>query len=43
MNRQLQERREQAADRHDAALAADPKRMSEGFRRELHAVIADLT
>ena len=43
MNRQLLQRRELAADRHDAALAADPTRASEGFRRELHAVIEELT
>ncbi len=43
MNRQLRERRDRAAGRHDAALNRFPTREGEAFQRELKAVINELT
>ncbi len=43
MNRQLRERRDRAAERHDAALARFPTRHGATFQGELRAVVEDLT
>ena len=43
MKTELQERRGKAAERHDAALTRYPTREGAGFRRELQAVIDELS
>jgi len=43
MNRQLRDRRDRVAERHDAALARYPARKGDAFQRELQAVVAELT
>lgn len=43
MRRQLRERRDRAAERHDAALAGYPTREGDTFQRELRAVVEELT
>lgn len=42
MQRQLIERRDRAADRHDRALQRDPTRSTDAFRGELEQVISEL-
>lgn len=43
MRRELRERRDDAAARHDAALGRFPTRQGDAFRRELRAVVDELT
>ena len=43
MNRQLRERRDRAAKRHDAALERHPARDGAAFERELNAVVQELS
>lgn len=43
MDRMLRERRNHAAERHDAALARYPTRQGEAFKRELRAVVDELS
>ncbi|MGH2670623.1 MAG: hypothetical protein ACRDH5_16195, partial [bacterium] len=42
MNRQLRDRRDGAAERHDVALARYPTRQGDAFQRALQAVVAEL-
>ena len=43
MKRQLRERRDRVAERHDAALARYPTRGGAAFERELRAIVEELS